>query len=80
MSLHHMTISTDDLVLVFSAESFRNPHEPPLYTGNFVRLNSGGPRYLIVDKSGDTVTVAWRDGAGIVHERDFPEACVHRIA
>jgi hypothetical protein len=75
-----MTIPTSDLVFVFSGESFRNPNEPPLSIGDAARLNSGGPRYLIVDRSGDIVTVAWRDSDGIVHEHDLPEACVHRIA
>jgi uncharacterized protein YodC (DUF2158 family) len=79
MKLCRRVIRTNDLVLVATAESFQDNREPPLSTGNFVRLNSGSPRLLVVDTSDDAVTVAWRDGAGLIHEQDFPRACLHRL-
>lgn len=66
--------------LIRSGESFRDSREPPLFTGNFVRLNSGGPKLLVVDDShAHHVVVAWRDRDGLVHEQDFPRSSVHRI-
>lgn len=79
MKLRQQTFSANDLVVVFIPEAYQDPREPPLFTGNYVRLNSGGPRLMVVDTTDDAVTVAWRDRDGAVHERDFPSVCVHRI-
>lgn len=68
------------LIVIRSAESFRDPREPPLFTGNFVTLNSGGPRMLVVEEcDAERVVVAWRDVSGAVHEQQFPRVCLHRI-
>lgn len=61
------------------AEDFRDSREPPLRIGDVVRLNSGSPRWLIVDTDGENVTVAWYDEEGEVQEESIPEPCVHRI-
>lgn len=80
MKLKCTAIPADKLVLVATAESFANPHEPPLFTGNWVRLNSGGPNMLVVEASASAVIAAWKDDAGIVHEHAFPRACLHRLS
>ena len=64
--------------LVARAESFRDPREPPLFVGNWVCLNSGGPNLLVVDEHIATVTVAWRV-SGETRERDFHRNCLHRV-
>lgn len=79
MKLFRRTFLADELKLVFIAESYQDSREPPLFTGNYVRLNSGGPRLMVVDTTDNSVTVAWRDRDGVVHEHDFPPVCVHRI-
>jgi uncharacterized protein YodC (DUF2158 family) len=63
--------------LIAEAGSFRDSREPPLFVGNWVRLNSGGPKLLVVEEHTDTVTVAWRVD-GVTHERDFHRNCLHR--
>jgi uncharacterized protein YodC (DUF2158 family) len=80
MKLRRRVIRPNDLVLVAATESFQDSREPLLSTGNFVRLNSGSPRLLVVDTSDDAVIVAWRDSAMLVHEHEFPRACLHRFA
>ena len=66
--------------LVAKAEEFQNDREPPLRIGDIVRLNSGGPRCLIVDlPSGETLTVSWRDHDKKASEHEFPRTCVHRV-
>jgi hypothetical protein len=65
---------------VASAGSFKDPREPPLFVGNWVRLNSGSPRLLVVENDLSTLTVAWRDDSGAAHELTLPPACLHRIA
>jgi hypothetical protein len=62
------------LYLVARAVDFYDSREPPLYLGNRVQLNSGGPISLVVDIDIETVTVAW-NGAEAV----FPRPCVHRV-
>ena len=79
MNLNRAVIRANDLRLVAPVESFHDPHEPMLSIGNRVRLNSGGLDMLIVDVSGENLTVAYRDKIGIVHERTLPSVCVHRI-
>jgi uncharacterized protein YodC (DUF2158 family) len=50
----------------------------PHRVGARVRLNSGGPEMLIVDLVGSTAVVAsWCDRNGRVHERTYPNQCVH---
>jgi hypothetical protein len=71
-------IPANKLTLVAFADSFHDPREPPLFLGNWVRLNSGGPRALVVDEGINAVTVAWRSDDG-AHEADFPRPCLHRI-
>jgi uncharacterized protein YodC (DUF2158 family) len=53
-----------NLILVASAESFRDQREPPFRLGDVVCLNSGGPRYIIVDLDESSVTVSWRGESG----------------
>lgn len=79
MRLHRAVFSASELKLIASAESFHDVREPPLSTGNFVRLNGGGPNLMVVDVDGATTTVAWRDADGRTREAEFPRACVHRI-
>jgi uncharacterized protein YodC (DUF2158 family) len=67
-----------NLILVASAESFRDQREPPFRVGDVVRLNSGGPRVVIVDFDENTVTVSWRGENGSTFECTFPSVCVHR--
>lgn len=79
MRLRRSVFSASELKLIASAESFHDVREPPLSTGNFVRLNSGGPLLMVVDVEADRITVAWRDAAGQAHECEFPRPCVHRV-
>jgi uncharacterized protein YodC (DUF2158 family) len=73
--------SVKDLIIVNNAEDFRDSREPPLRIGDVVRLNSGSPRWLIVDMdAAGNVTVAWRDEEGEVQEHVLPEPCVHRVS
>lgn len=73
--------SVKDLIIVGNAEDFRDSREPPLRIGDVVRLNSGSPRWLLVDMDGGgNVTVSWRDEKGVVHEHTLPELCVHRVS
>jgi hypothetical protein len=57
--------------------------EPPLTVGNYARLNSGGPKLLVVDtdlgERPGTVTVAWRESSYEVYERVFPRNCLRRL-
>lgn len=62
------------LHLIARAEQFSDSREPPIYIGNRVQLNSGGPVSLVVDVDNDTVTLAWNEG-----EAAFPRSCVHRV-
>lgn len=73
-------IRVDQLEAVSPAESFRDAREPPLSTGNVVRLNSGSPRLMVVNIDGSAITVAWLDEDGGVHEREFRRECLHRAA
>ena len=52
--------------------------EPQFRIGDMVRLNSGGPRMMIVDVNRNSVTAAWRDEDGHALEHSFPVACVRR--
>jgi uncharacterized protein YodC (DUF2158 family) len=61
------------------AEFINDDREPPLRIGDIVRLNSGGPRCLVVDFSDSTVVVAWRDPNQGIVEREFPRDCFHRV-
>jgi uncharacterized protein YodC (DUF2158 family) len=82
MSLWRRRIKASDAVLIRSADSFADQREPPLWLGNYVRLNSGGPVMMVVDHDDDcaVVVVSWRDGGGSVCERLIPIACVHRVS
>jgi uncharacterized protein YodC (DUF2158 family) len=80
MSLNRRSIKASDLIRVASAESFMDSREPPLGLGNFVRLNSGGPIMMVVDREAAFVVVAWKDVDGRTHERRFPVPCVHRVS
>lgn len=43
-----------------------------------MRLNSGGPEMLVVDlRENAAVMAAWRDINGCVHEREYPNQCMH---
>jgi uncharacterized protein YodC (DUF2158 family) len=73
-------LKSNRLRLVAAGEEFHDDREPPLNLGNVVRLNSGGPAGLVVGfPERNTLTLAWRDSAGIAHEANLPRPCVHRI-
>ena len=72
--------AVSDLELVAKAEDFVNRFEPRLRIGDVVALNSGGPRMLVVDVTGDGVTAAWYDSEGIVQENSLPIQCFHRLS
>ena len=73
--------SIKDLIIINHAEDFRDAREPPLRIGDIVRLNSGSPRWLIVDLDGQgNVTVSWRADDGEIQEHTLPELCVHRTS
>lgn len=80
MSLGKCRIKASELRQVRTAESFLDPREPELGLGNFVRLNSGGPLMMVVDRDGPIAVFAWRDHAGMISEHSFPVACVHRVS
>jgi uncharacterized protein YodC (DUF2158 family) len=80
MSLRQRGINASDLELVGAAESFNDPREPALRMGCLVKLNSGGPAMMVVDLEGPAAVVAWVDHSGVVCERRFPVACVHRVS
>src|ERR1700676_710694 len=44
------------------------PDDPPLRIGEYCRLNSGGPRLLVVDVDGFVIVVGW-DGDRSVKKR-----------
>lgn len=66
----------ESLQLIASAESFQCAQEPLIGVGSVVRLNSGGPRMLVVDIDADSVTASWQDHG--TQERVFRRPCVHR--
>jgi len=79
MSHKSQSFRTDHLSLVAKAESFQDPREPPLRMGDWVRLNSGGPRSLVVDATTDKITIAWKSGDKIA-ECVLPRDCIHRVS
>lgn len=79
MSFHTQSFPPDFLSLIAKAESFQDPREPPLRLGDWVQMNSGGPRSLVVDIEGDCFTVAWRTADRII-ESVLPRACIHRVS
>ena len=79
MSRESQRFPTDQLSLVARAESFQDPREPPLRIGNWVQLNSGGPRSLVVDIEGDKITIAW-DADNRPCEHTFARARIHRVS
>jgi uncharacterized protein YodC (DUF2158 family) len=79
MSHKSQSFRTEFLSLVAKAESFQDPCAPSLRIGDWVQLNSGGPRSLVVDATGGEITVAWKSGEKTA-ESVFPRACVHRIS
>ena len=46
----------------------------PLNLGERVQLNSGSPIGLVVETTGELVTIAWPGG-----EATFPPECLHRV-
>jgi uncharacterized protein YodC (DUF2158 family) len=79
MSRKSQQFPTDHLSLVAKAESFHDSREPPLRIGDWVQLNSGGPRSLVVDATSDEIIVAWKSDDQIV-ECALPRACIHRVS
>ena len=79
MSRKSRRFPTDHLSLVAKAESFQDPREPPLRMGDWVQLNGGGPRTLVVDSTTDEITIAWKNGNQTV-ECVLPRACIHRVS
>lgn len=81
MSLWRREIKASDIELVQTAETFRDSREPAMRIGDFVKLNSGGPVMMVVDRPDERVAlVAWKDRAAQVHERSFAVPCVHRVS
>jgi uncharacterized protein YodC (DUF2158 family) len=78
VNLARKGIPANQLKLVTHSEEFQDSREPALMIGNFVRLNSGGPRMMVVDISECGVIASWN-----VQEKNreqaFPRVCVHRI-
>ena len=46
--------------------------------GDIVRLNSGGPRMIVVDIDGGSIVAAWY-GLDFVKEAAFLPACIHHV-
>jgi hypothetical protein len=68
-----------ELELIRRAEDFRRPGELPIFFGERVALNSGGPQGLVVDILPETkIVVAWAIAGNNIIERTLPAACVHR--
>jgi uncharacterized protein YodC (DUF2158 family) len=68
--------------IIARGEDFQNRREPELRIGDIVKLNSGGPRMLIVDlpdKEYPFYTAAWKNGLGKIYETPFPRMCLHRV-
>ena len=79
--IHRATYGSDMLILVAGVDSFQQPLEPVLRMGDIVRLNSGGPRMMVIDVDEDgAITAAWRDSNQQCHEVSFPRMCVHRVS
>lgn len=79
--IHRKRFDIKDLVTIQPASDFRDSREPSLRVGDVVRLNSGSPKWLLVDLDGlGNVTVAWRDESGVVQEHTLPESCIHRVS
>jgi len=78
MKFNQVQMPASKLTLAAAAESFCDIREPPLFVGNWAMLNSGGPRLLVVEASDDSIVVAWKNNAGVTHERKLPRACLHR--
>jgi hypothetical protein len=57
MSVKRKLIRADELILVTPAEAFHDSREPPLSIGDRVRLNSGGPPMLVVEREDNNLTV-----------------------
>lgn len=77
--IQRKSVRVDRLEIVARSEEFQDDREPPLYIGNVVKLNSGGPLCLIVDLLDcNTVVISWRESSGIVQEETLPRVCVHR--
>jgi uncharacterized protein YodC (DUF2158 family) len=74
------TFKASELRRLASAESFRDAREPPLRIGDFVRLNSGSPRMILVDCDRHDVVAAWRNENGAAEEGQFSRESVHREA
>lgn len=70
-------LPVESLRLVARGSQQQCVHEPPVGVGTVVRLNSGGPRMLVVDVGGEDVMVSWRTSEG-VQETTLPRVCVHR--
>ena len=79
MSFKSRLFRAECLSLIAKAESFQDPREPQLRMGDWVQLNSGGPRTLIVNIEIDEITIAWRNGDKIA-ECVVPHACIHRVS
>jgi uncharacterized protein YodC (DUF2158 family) len=78
--LRRKSVALNRLELVARSEEFQDDREPPLSIGNVVRLNSGGPRTLVVDLPDEkSLTISWRDPEGSVQEASLPRDCFHRI-
>jgi uncharacterized protein YodC (DUF2158 family) len=67
-----------ELISMGKAEWFRVPGDLPFRIGTRVRLNSGSPEMLVVDRedNGD-VTCTWNNKSGAEEEITGPEVCFH---
>ena len=69
-----------DVLRVFYGKIHRMiSRETSFRIGEIVRLNSGGPKMLVVDTTLERITAAWR-GADGAEEIELPSACVHRVS
>lgn len=67
---------TADLRLVASAPP---PDVPALVVGERCRLNSGSPRFTVVEVVDDRLVVAWKNSADETFEATMDRAVVRRI-
>lgn len=77
--LYHSRFPTNSLRLLKSVERFQHPGGLPLKQGDFIRLNSGGPIMMVVDRGQNGITGAWRERNGRAQESFSPRAAVHRV-
>ncbi len=56
----------------------QNQANPPLRSGDLVRLRSGGPLMTVIGIEGDQVNCVWTDLDGHIGSERFPSEAVER--